>query len=101
MKKILIAALLVSVSGIAQEKVDLTVVNKIKAEAFNNSQVMDHLFYLTDVYGPRMTGTPCESCRRRVDYEMAAVLRAAECSSGKVGAVRAELADDEVLGAHD
>ena len=31
--------------GAAQEKVDLTVVNKIKAEAFENSQVMDHLFY--------------------------------------------------------
>jgi hypothetical protein len=57
MKKILIAAL-IATAAVAQEKVDLTVVNKIKAEAFNNSQVMDHLFYLTDVYGPRMTGTP-------------------------------------------
>jgi carboxypeptidase Q len=42
----------------AQEKVDLTVVNKIKGEAFQNSQVMDHLFYLTDVYGPRLTNSP-------------------------------------------
>ncbi len=42
----------------AQEKVDLTVVNKIKAEAFQNSQVMDHLFYLADVYGPRLTNSP-------------------------------------------
>lgn len=40
------------------ETVDLEVVHRIKAEAFNNSQVMDHLFYLTDVNGPRLTGSP-------------------------------------------
>lgn len=42
----------------AQQQVDLTVLNRIKAEAFQNSQVMDHLFYLTDVYGPRLTNSP-------------------------------------------
>src|SRR5207249_4569296 len=42
----------------AQEKVDLSVVNRIKAEAFQNSQVMEHLAYLTDVYGPRLTNSP-------------------------------------------
>jgi carboxypeptidase Q len=42
----------------AQEPVDLAVVNRIKAEAFQNSQVMDTAFYLTDVYGPRLTGSP-------------------------------------------
>ena len=40
------------------DDVDLNVVHRIKAEAFNNSQVMDHLFYLTDVNGPRLTGSP-------------------------------------------
>ncbi len=44
----------------AQEKVDLSVVNRIKAEAFQNSKVMEHAFYLTDVYGPRMTGSAGE-----------------------------------------
>ena len=39
----------------AAEQVDLSVVNKIKAEAFSNSKVMDTMFYLTDVYGPRLT----------------------------------------------
>ncbi len=55
-----IAAVLCTVATtlFAQEKVDLTVVNKIKGEAFQNSQVMDHLFYLTDVYGPRLTNSP-------------------------------------------
>lgn len=42
----------------ADEKPDLAVVNRIKAEAFENSKVMDHAFYLTDVYGPRLTNTP-------------------------------------------
>lgn len=42
----------------AQEKADLEVVNHIKAEAFNSSKVMDHVFYLTDVHGPRLTNSP-------------------------------------------
>ena len=42
----------------AEEKVDLTVINRIKSEAFENSKVMDHLFFLTDVHGPRLTGSP-------------------------------------------
>jgi hypothetical protein len=42
----------------AEEKVDLSVINRIKAEAFDNSKVMDDMFYLTDVDGPRLTGSP-------------------------------------------
>ena len=42
----------------AEEKVDLAAVNRIKSEAFNNSKVMDTMFYLTDVYGPRLTASP-------------------------------------------
>src|SRR5437868_6195211 len=41
----------------AQDKT-LEVVHRIKMEAFDNSKVMDHLLYLTDVYGPRLTGSP-------------------------------------------
>jgi hypothetical protein len=41
------------------EKVDLGVLHRIRTEAFGaNSRVMDTLFYLTDVYGPRLTGSP-------------------------------------------
>ena len=43
---------------IAEEKVDLSILNRIKSEAFENSKVMDHMFYLTDVNGPRLTGSP-------------------------------------------
>jgi carboxypeptidase Q len=42
----------------AQDKVDLSVLSRIKHEAFQNSQVMEDLFYLTDVYGPRLTNSP-------------------------------------------
>ncbi|BDC49967.1 peptidase M28 [Bryobacterales bacterium F-183] len=55
-----IAALLsfaLPVSSFAAETVDLNAVYKIKSEAFENSKVMDHLFFLTDVYGPRLTNS--------------------------------------------
>jgi len=42
----------------AEEKVDLSVIHRIKAEAFENPKVMEDLFYLTDVHGPRLTGSP-------------------------------------------
>ena len=43
---------------LAADVVDLAAVNKIKAEAFEHSKVMEHLEYLTDVYGPRLTASP-------------------------------------------
>src|SRR5216683_5760578 len=43
---------------VAQEKADLYTINRIKNEAFQNSKVMENAFYLTDVYGPRLTGSP-------------------------------------------
>jgi carboxypeptidase Q len=42
----------------AQDRADLALVHRLKQEAYQNSQVMDHLFYLTDVHGPRLTGSP-------------------------------------------
>src|SRR3989449_5420454 len=47
-----------AVASVAEEPVDLKVVHRVKEEAFRNSEVMDHLFYLTDVNGPRLTGSP-------------------------------------------
>src|SRR4029077_3571818 len=41
----------------APEKIDLGILNRIKSEAFERSKVMDTAFYLTDVYGPRLTGS--------------------------------------------
>lgn len=42
----------------ATENLDTEVVNKIKQEGLENSQVMDTISYLTDVHGPRLTGSP-------------------------------------------
>ncbi|HEX8178073.1 MAG TPA: M20/M25/M40 family metallo-hydrolase [Pyrinomonadaceae bacterium] len=42
----------------APEQVDLNVINRIKAEELNHSQVMEMVGYLTDVTGPRLTGSP-------------------------------------------
>jgi hypothetical protein len=53
-----LAAVAVPIFLAAEEKVDLLIVNRIKSEAFENSKVMDHMFYLTDVHGPRLTGSP-------------------------------------------
>jgi len=52
----LVAALAVAVLS-AEEKVDLSIVHRIRAEALQNSKVMEHVFYLTDVNGPRVTGS--------------------------------------------
>lgn len=52
------AALLTAPVLPAEEKVDLEAYQKIRKEAFDNSSVMDHLFYLTDVSGPRVTNSP-------------------------------------------
>src|SRR5689334_22025755 len=52
------AALLVWTPLSAEERVDLDVVHKIRQEAMQNSQVMEHMFYLADVHGPRLTNSP-------------------------------------------
>lgn len=41
-----------------QESIDLAAIEKIKEEGINNSQLMESLFYLTDIHGPRLTGSP-------------------------------------------
>ncbi len=43
---------------VAQEPVDVATIERIKAEAFERSQVMDIMSWLTDVHGPRLTGSP-------------------------------------------
>lgn len=42
----------------AQERVDVATIERIKAEANDRSQVMDIMSWLTDVHGPRLTGSP-------------------------------------------
>jgi hypothetical protein len=40
------------------EHLDYAAIGRIRDEGFNRSQVMDHIFWMTDVYGPRLTGSP-------------------------------------------
>src|SRR5438067_9249828 len=42
----------------AGEKINYEDISKIKAEGMQRSQVMELMSYLTDVYGPRLTGSP-------------------------------------------
>jgi len=51
-------ALGLSAAVSTQEPVDLAALDRIKSEAFARSEVMEHLRYLTDVHGPRLTGSP-------------------------------------------
>jgi len=52
-----IAALSIS-TPTAQEKIDRDIQWKIRREATDNSQILRTLHFLTDVYGPRLTGSP-------------------------------------------
>ena len=45
-------------SAVAQETVDAAAVAKIREEGLNHSKVMETAFYLTDVAGPRLSGSP-------------------------------------------
>ncbi|MEW6701915.1 MAG: M20/M25/M40 family metallo-hydrolase [Bacteroidota bacterium] len=43
---------------LAQEKVDLQTIQRIRKEGLEDSKVMEYVSYLTDVYGPRLAGSP-------------------------------------------
>ncbi len=61
MKVISISALILSIgfaNGATAEDVDLSVVNRIKDEAFNHSQVMNYVHYLADENGARLATSP-------------------------------------------
>lgn len=54
----LLAAPLLVVPLVAQTRVDSGVAARIRAEAYDRSQVMRTIEVLTDRYGPRLTGSP-------------------------------------------
>lgn len=49
---------LAQTSLFAQEPVDYRMIEKMRDEGFNRSQVMDLVWHLTDVYGPRLANSP-------------------------------------------
>lgn len=54
----LLLAFVVSVPLLGEEAIDEAVIARIKTEGFQQSAVMDTLSWLSDVHGPRLTGTP-------------------------------------------
>jgi hypothetical protein len=44
--------------AVAQDKPDLEVVHRIRTEALQKSKVMEHVFQMVEVNGPRITGSP-------------------------------------------
>jgi carboxypeptidase Q len=63
-RKLALALLLAAVAALplgaqfAAERVDLDAIYRIKDEGLQRSKVMEIESYLTDVYGPRLTGSP-------------------------------------------
>ena len=59
-RTVLILALAASAAGILgaqSEKIDYQMLGRIRDEGLSRSQVMDHISWLSDVYGPRLTGS--------------------------------------------
>jgi carboxypeptidase Q len=55
---LLLSVAFVSLSAQTAEKVDTAAIAKIRAEGLEKSQIMETMFWLTDRYGPRLTGSP-------------------------------------------
>jgi len=53
-----VALLIVTLTTAAQAPVDPVTIGRIRQEAMQGSQVMDHAWWLSEVYGPRVSGTP-------------------------------------------
>ncbi len=68
-----------------QEKVDSAAIAQIKDEGMNHSKVMDILSDISDIYGPRLTGSP-------------AFARAAEWARKEMGSIGLENAHLEAWG---
>ena len=60
--RLLMAALALYVllipASFSQEKVDVSMVNRIWEEGVNRSKIMETMSYLADVFGPRIPGSP-------------------------------------------
>ena len=58
-KAVAVGALVVFGSSLsAEERIDYEAIAKIRREGRTNSQIMKTLHVLTDVHGPRLTGSP-------------------------------------------
>ncbi len=60
--------LAIQAQSVTNPTVDTEMVERIKEEGLQRSQVMEYAFWLTDVYGPRLTNSP--QLDRATDYVM-------------------------------
>jgi len=51
-------ALLMAAQAVAQEKIDLQVLQRIRKEGLENSKITELLVFLCDIYGPRLSESP-------------------------------------------
>jgi carboxypeptidase Q len=58
MTAIVLSVVLSALAFAQSEKLDYSAIGRIRDEGFNRSQVIDHISWLADVYGPRVTGSP-------------------------------------------
>lgn len=68
-RNLVLVCLTCAASVSAQERVDTLLAQRIKREALDRSQVMETAFRITDVYGPRLTGSP--GFRRAGEWSLA------------------------------
>ena len=54
---VLATVLFLTISGAAQDRIDFTVIEKIRAEGMDRSKVIETFDYLTTVIGPRLTNS--------------------------------------------
>src|SRR5688500_4699408 len=52
----------------AREPVDAAMLAKIRAEGMERSQAMEHVIWLSDIYGPRLSGSP--TTQQAADWTM-------------------------------
>jgi len=55
---LLLLSLLISLPAFTQERSELEINARIRKEGMENSQIMPTMHFLTDIYGPRLTGSP-------------------------------------------
>ena len=84
-------------AGQLRESVDFDAIYKIKDEGLQRSQIMDTMIYLTDIHGPRLTGSP--NLEAAADYATGAAHRLGpdERSARALGSVWPRLVERAVL----
>ncbi len=55
--------------GPGAEQVDYGMISALRQQELDHSQVLDHVSWLADVYGPRVTGSPGLQRGRRLGHE--------------------------------